>query len=41
MTEKITHAAAGYREFGAPQQHCLVCTMYRPTDLCTLVEDIR
>jgi hypothetical protein len=41
MAEKLLHAEAAYHEFGTPEQHCLVCTMYRQPEKCTLVEDIR
>ena len=37
---KLTHREASYVPNGTPQAHCALCTMFRPLDECTAVEDI-
>jgi hypothetical protein len=39
--DKLSHAAASYREHGTPAAHCANCTMFRDRERqrCTLVVD--
>jgi hypothetical protein len=41
QADKLSHAEAAYREFGTPDRHCAVCSMWRDREKnrCTLVED--